>query len=112
MNMEPVAGDVDDHGELEEEHEAGVEGSEGGEETHGGAPVCQHVQHGSKLAALAQHPRHMTVQGVQQAGEDVTPGGRGVVGGHEPEAQQGQKYPGVAYQVRHEQEHIFTLASE
>ena len=38
MNMQPVAGDVDDHGELEEEDEAGVEGGEGGEETHGGTP--------------------------------------------------------------------------
>ena len=65
--MEPVAGDVDDHGELEEEHEAGVEGSEGGEETHGGAPVCQHVQHGSKLAALSQQTSGVTINSIQQS---------------------------------------------
>ena len=39
MNVEPVAGDVDNHGELEEEDEAGVEGGEGGApEVDGGAP--------------------------------------------------------------------------
>ena len=110
--MEPVAGDVDGHGELEEEGEAGVEGGEGGEETHGGTPIRQHVQHGAKLAALSQQPRHVAVQGVQESGEDVTPGRQDVVGGHEPETEQGQQDPTVAYQVGNEEEDIFTLASE
>ena len=110
--MQPVAGDVDDHGELEEEDKAGVEGGEGGQETHGGAPIRQHVQHGSKLAALPQQPRHVTVHSVQEGGEDVAAGGQDVVGGHEPEAEQGQQYPGVSYQVGNEEEHILTLASE
>ena len=38
MHVQPVAGDVDGHGELEQKHEAGVEGGEGGQQTHGGAP--------------------------------------------------------------------------
>ena len=112
MDVQPVAGDVDDHGELEEEHEARVECGEGAEESHGSAPISQHVQHGSKLAALAQQPRHVTVQGVQQAGDDVAPGGRGVVGRHEPEAEQGQHDPPVPDKVGHEEEHILGLSSE
>ena len=67
VDMEPVAGDVNGHWELEEEDEAGVEGGEGGEETHGGASVSQHVQHGSKLAALTQHPGSVTINSVQQS---------------------------------------------
>ena len=110
--MEPVAGDVDDHGELEEEHEAGVEGGERAEEGHGGTSVGQHVQHGSELAALAQHPRRVTVQGVQQAGDDVAPGGGAVVGRHEPEAEQGQHDPPVPDQVGDEDEDVLGLAAE
>ena len=112
MDVEPVAGDVDDHGELEEEDEAGVEGGEGGEETHGGTPIRQHVQHGPELAALPQKPRHVAVHGVQEGGEDVAAGSQDVVGGHEPETEQGQQDPDVAYQVGNEEEDIFTLASE
>lgn len=66
VDVEPVTGDVDGHGQLEQEHEAGVEGGQGGEEAHGGAPVRQHVQHGPKLAALVQQSGSMTVQGIQK----------------------------------------------
>ena len=31
VDMEPVTGDVNCHGELEEEHEAGVEGGQSGQ---------------------------------------------------------------------------------
>ena len=66
VDVEPVTGDVDGHGQLKQEHEAGVEGGQGGEEAHGGAPVRQHVQHGPKLAALVQQSGSMTVQGIQK----------------------------------------------
>ena len=67
VNVEPVAGDVDGHGELEEEHGPGVEGGEGGQQAHGGAPVRQHVEHRTELAALPQQPRRVPVHRVQQA---------------------------------------------
>ena len=67
VDVEPVARDVDGHGELEEEHGPGVEGGEGGQQAHGGAPVRQHVQHRPELAALPQQPRRVPVHGVQQA---------------------------------------------
>ena len=66
VDVKPVAGDVDDHGELEEEDSRGIEGGEGGEETHGGASVSQHVQHRAELAALPQQPRRVAVHRVQQ----------------------------------------------
>merc|ERR1719268_150772 len=50
VEMEPMASNVDSHGELKEKHEGGVEGGESREETHCGAPVCQHIQHRAKLA--------------------------------------------------------------
>ena len=65
--MQPMTGDVNCHGELEQEHEAGVEGGQGGEETHGGTPVSQHVQHGSELAALSQQSSCVTVHSIQQS---------------------------------------------
>ena len=112
MDVEPVAGDVDNHGELEEEDEAGVEGCEGRQETHSGTSIRQHVQHGAELAALLQRPGHVAVQGVQEGGEDVAAGGQAVAGGHEPETEESQQYPGVSDQVGDEQEDILTLASE
>ena len=63
--MEPVAGDVDDHGQLEQEHEGGVEGGQGRQQTHGRASVSQHVQHCSKLAALTKETGSMTINSVQ-----------------------------------------------
>ena len=45
----------------------------------------------------------------QLTGDDVTPGGGHIVGGHEPEAEQSQEDPPVPDQVGHEQEHILSL---
>ena len=77
---------------LKEEHEGGVEGGESREETHCGAPeaefvqirptvtlnsrkgrqfnvlmpVCQHIEHCAKLAALTQQPCSVPVHSVQE----------------------------------------------
>ena len=77
---------------LKEEHEGGVEGGESREETHCGAPeaefvqirptvtlnsrkgrqfnvlmpVCQHIEHCAKLAALTQQPCSVPVHSVQK----------------------------------------------
>jgi len=109
VDMEPVARDVNSHGELEQEHEARVEGGEGGQQTHRGAPVSQHVQHGSELAALPQKTSGVAINSVQKSGDDVTPGGGHVVSGHEPEAEQSQSDPPVPDQVGHKHEHVLGL---
>jgi len=44
VEMEPMASNVDGHGELKEEHEGRVEGGESREETHCGAPKAEFVQ--------------------------------------------------------------------
>lgn len=49
MQVQPVAGDVQTHAELEQEGVGGVEQGQVDEQTHGGAAVGQHVQHGSEL---------------------------------------------------------------
>ena len=45
VDMEPVARDVNRHGELEQEHEARVEGGEGGQQAHRGAPGHYNSDH-------------------------------------------------------------------
>lgn len=49
VKMEPVAGDVNSHGELEHEHPRRVEIAQYHQKTHSGATVGQLVQHGSKF---------------------------------------------------------------
>lgn len=49
MQVHPVTGDVQSHAELEQEGVGWVEQREVDQQTHGGAAVRQHVQHGSKL---------------------------------------------------------------
>ena len=49
VQVQPVAGDVQSHAELEQEGVGRVEQREVDQQTHGGAAVRQHVQHGSKL---------------------------------------------------------------
>lgn len=44
-----MAGDVDGHAELEEQHPPWVEVAETRHQTHGGAAVRQHVQHRAEL---------------------------------------------------------------
>lgn len=49
MQVQPVAGDVQTHADLEQEGVGRVEQGQVHQQTHGGAAVSQHVQHGSKL---------------------------------------------------------------
>lgn len=48
MQMQPVTGHVQAHAELEEKSGSWVEQGQVDQETHGGATVRQHVEHGSK----------------------------------------------------------------
>ena len=66
VEVEPVTGDVDCHGQLEEEHAGGVEGGEGGQQAHGGASVCKHVQHCAKFTALTKQAGSMSVNSIQE----------------------------------------------
>jgi len=43
MDVKPMTGDINCHGELEEKHEAGIKAGQGGQQAHGGASVRQHV---------------------------------------------------------------------
>jgi len=109
VQVDPVAGDVDRHAELEEEHERRVEGAEAGQQAHSSTPVREHVQDGAEPRALAEEAGRVAVQGVQQTRDSVTPDGGRVVGGHEPEGQQGQEDPSVPDEVGDEQEHVLGL---
>lgn len=51
VQVQPVAGHVQTHDELEEEGVGRVEHRQVDQQTHGGAAVRQHVQHGAKLGA-------------------------------------------------------------
>lgn len=49
VQVQPVAGHVQRHAELEQEGVGRVEQRQVDQQTHGGAAVRQHVQHGAKL---------------------------------------------------------------
>ena len=63
--MDPVAADVDDHAQLEEEGPRRVERAERRQESHGGAPVRQLVQHGPKLGPLIEGAGGVAVKGIK-----------------------------------------------
>ena len=48
VEVQPVAGHIQAHAELEEKGGARVQQGQVDQQTHRGAPVCQHVQHGPK----------------------------------------------------------------
>lgn len=62
-----MAADVNDHGQLEEEHPSGIKGAQRGQEGHGGAPVGQHIKHGTKLGTLVQDPGGVAIKCVQKS---------------------------------------------
>jgi predicted metal-dependent phosphoesterase TrpH len=82
---------------LKEEQPVWVKRAQGGEKTHGGTSVSQHVEHTAKFGRLVKRASRVTIKGVQEATEDVTPAGDHVVGRHEPEGQQGEKNTSIAY---------------
>lgn len=49
VQVQPVAGDVQTHADLEQEGVGGVEHGQVDQQTHGGTAVCQHVHHCTKL---------------------------------------------------------------
>ena len=55
VQVQPVAGDVQAHTDLEEEGVGGVEQCQVDQETHGGTAVRQHVQHCPKLSGCQGH---------------------------------------------------------
>ena len=66
-----MAADVDDHAQLEEERPRRVERAERRQESHGGAPVRQLVQHGSKLGPLVEGAGGVAVKGIELQVERV-----------------------------------------
>lgn len=54
MQVQPVAGHVQRHAELEQEGVGGVEQRQVDQQTHGGAAIRQHVQHGPELGGWKQ----------------------------------------------------------
>jgi len=50
VQVQPVAGDVQAHAELEQEGVGGVEQGQVDQQAHGGAAVRQHVHHGAELS--------------------------------------------------------------
>jgi len=66
VEVDPVAADVDDHAQLEEEGPRWVEGAERRQESHGGAPVRQLIQHGPELGPLIEGARGVAIKSIQQ----------------------------------------------
>lgn len=95
VQVQPVAGDVQTHAELEQEGVGGVEQGQVDQQTHGGTAVSQHVHHGAELGGLIERPRGVAIEGVEQGAEQVAEDGRPRAAGHQVEGDQGQHHPGV-----------------
>ena len=65
MQVDPVATDVDDHAQLEEERPRRVKRAERREKSHGGATVRQLVQHGPEFGPLIEGAGRVAVKGVE-----------------------------------------------
>lgn len=107
VQVQPVAGDVHTHAELEEEDVGRVEQRQVDQQTHGGTAVRQHVHHGSKLSALVEGSGRVSVQRVQQGAEQVAEDGGPGTAGHQSEGQQGQEDTAVTDQIGDEEEDVF-----
>ena len=67
VHVNPVTADVDGHRDLEQDCRRRIEDAEGGEETHGGATVREHVKHGAKLRRLVEKSGSMSVHSVEKS---------------------------------------------
>ena len=65
VQVDPVAADVDDHAQLEEERPRRVERAQRRQQRHGSAPVRQHVQHGAELGPLVERAGGVAVESVE-----------------------------------------------
>lgn len=93
--MQPVAGDVHTHADLEQEGVGGVEQRQVDQQTHGGTAVRQHVHHRPELSGLIEGPRGVAVEGVQQGAEQVAEDGGPGAAGHQEEGDERQCDAGV-----------------
>jgi len=91
-----MATHINGHRQLEKEKPIRVECAQRCQKAHGSTTICKHVQHGSELGRLVQSSCSMAVKGVQEPTEKVTPTSSHIVGGHEPEAEEGQKYAAIS----------------
>lgn len=67
VKMQPMGGNIKAHAQLEQEGRLRIEHSQIHQQTHGGAAVSQHVQHGPKAGALVKSPGSMAIKGVKEA---------------------------------------------
>ena len=71
--------------------------------------VTQHVYCRTVLSADAKSINDNVILHFLWTEVDL-PAGQDIVGRHDPEGEESQEDPGVAYQIRHKQEHILRLA--
>lgn len=68
VGVDPVAGDVDGHGDLEEKHVLGVEVTQRDQQAHCPAAIRQLIQHCPKLGACLPINREIEWQENKQKG--------------------------------------------
>uniref|UniRef100_A0A1Y1M3Z7 Uncharacterized protein n=1 Tax=Photinus pyralis TaxID=7054 RepID=A0A1Y1M3Z7_PHOPY len=107
MKEDPVAGNVDCHGEKEPERVPRVKRNEDGAQAHRTATVGELIEHGAKFRALIEVSRGVSIEGVEKGGEDVASGRHYVIRGHKVKGDDREDYPPVTDNVWHKEEYIF-----
>ena len=67
VHVKPVRGDVQGHGELEQNGPARIEHCQYDAQTHGRTAIGEHVEHGAELRALVQVASRMTIKCIQKS---------------------------------------------
>ena len=107
VEVQPVAGHIQAHAELEEKGGVRVQQGQVDQQTHCGAAVCPHVQHGPKPGPLIKDSSSVSIKSVQKSTEQVEGGGREGAAEHEVERNDGEDNLCITDEVRRKQEDIF-----
>lgn len=95
VEVQPVAGHIQAHAELEEKGGTRVQQGQVDQQAHGGTAVRQHVQHGPKPGPLIKDSSSISIESVQKSAKQVEGGGREGAAGHEVERNDGEDNPGI-----------------
>lgn len=108
VQVQPVAGDVNDHAQLEPEGVTRVELCQNHKQAHGTAAVRELVKHGAKLGALIEHSGCVAVNAIQERTESIAHWCSETVCWHEVKWHDSQYDAAISNDVRNEKENILS----
>lgn len=101
-----MAGNVDDHTDLEPDDVLWVECTEYGQEAQQRTAIGNLVQNGPKPSRLVHNSSCVAIERVQQATQQITSASSNIIERHVVEGDESKYDSGIADQVWHEQEYV------